>query len=216
MVNYANGKVYRIVNDVDDKMYVGSTVRRLSDRWYEHRKPCRHQRPFKLYQHMEQLGVEHFRIELLEDYPCERKEQLHAREGHWIRELRAELNHRIAGRTKKQYAAEHEESVKAYKRQWREENKERLDAEYKEYYSANRSRLIAYQKEYNKNNLEKVRERRKKYAEEHKDVLQKAKKEWAENNKERVRQYQRDFKARAKLLRDEFKRLGMLTVVFGH
>ena len=34
---YANGKIYKIVNDVNDEIYVGSTVKQLSNRMAQHR-----------------------------------------------------------------------------------------------------------------------------------------------------------------------------------
>ena len=51
---------------------------------------------------MRTTGKDNFYIELVENYPCNTKEELMAREGHYIRE-RATLNHMIAGRTEKEW-----------------------------------------------------------------------------------------------------------------
>lgn len=48
---------------------------------------------------MRELGVDHFYIELIEDYPCETIDQLRKKEGLYIREI-GTLNLRVEGRTK--------------------------------------------------------------------------------------------------------------------
>ena len=37
MVNYQNGKIYKIVNDVTDDIYVDSTIQQLSHRFQDHK-----------------------------------------------------------------------------------------------------------------------------------------------------------------------------------
>lgn len=92
MLNYQNGKVYRIVNDVDEQVYVGSTIQTLVHRMGGHRRDARSGSMRKLMVHMRTVGVSQFRIELLEDFPCERKDQLLAQEGVWAARLKATLN----------------------------------------------------------------------------------------------------------------------------
>ena len=43
-------------------------------------------------------GFDNFYIELIENYPCECKEEMAAREGYWIRQI-GTLNATVAGRT---------------------------------------------------------------------------------------------------------------------
>jgi len=102
--NYALSKVYVIRNTINEKLYVGSTTRTLAQRMTQHR--CYYNKgrntKFPLYEAMNELGVEHFYIELWKDAPCERKEQLHKCEGDAIRELKTIVpegyNSRVAGR----------------------------------------------------------------------------------------------------------------------
>ena len=61
---------------------------------------------------MIELGVENFYIELIQECPCENKEQLRQQEGHHIRDI-STLNHLIAGRTNKEWKSENKEHVKA-------------------------------------------------------------------------------------------------------
>ena len=76
--------IYKIVNDVNDKVYVGKTEFSLEKRFREHcndaDKRDKEQRP--LYTAMKKYGIEHFHIELIEetDIPAER-------EVYWIEKL---------------------------------------------------------------------------------------------------------------------------------
>ena len=104
--NYANGKIYCLRNrkDNDRIVYVGSTVRPLSERMAEHRSEAKCQKHCALHKKMDEVGIEHFHIELVVDFPCERREQLLAEEGRHIRlQKNAEnvlFNYQIAGRSR--------------------------------------------------------------------------------------------------------------------
>ena len=69
--------IYQIINDINDKVYVGKTERTLEIRFKEHCqdafKTMGRKRP--LYNAMRKYGISHFRIELLEetDRPAERE-----------------------------------------------------------------------------------------------------------------------------------------------
>lgn len=54
--------VYKIVNDIDDKVYVGSTTTELWHRMSQHRADARKGCQAPLYDLMREYGVEHFRI----------------------------------------------------------------------------------------------------------------------------------------------------------
>ena len=101
--DYAKGKNYIVRNYINDKIYIGSTCQTLSQRMSQHRKNMnsKQSQHMKLYEALQENGKEKFYIELLEDYNCERKEQLLKREGEIIREHKAELNKRIEKQTKK-------------------------------------------------------------------------------------------------------------------
>ena len=55
----------------------------------------------KFYTHIKQIGIDKFFIELIENFPCNNKEELNAREGFWIRPI-STLNSQVAGRTTSQ------------------------------------------------------------------------------------------------------------------
>lgn len=76
--------IYKITNDVNQKIYIGKTENSISTRFKEHcrdsRKQTEEHRP--LYAAMRKYGVEHFHIELLEE--TDKPEE---REKYWIETL---------------------------------------------------------------------------------------------------------------------------------
>ena len=79
-----------------------------------------------LYKHMHEIGVIHFYIELIENFPCTDIYELKAREGHYIRQI-GTLNKTIEGRTNKEWAESHKEQIKKRKKQYYENNKEHIE-----------------------------------------------------------------------------------------
>ena len=78
-------RVYKIVNDIDELVYIGSTQQILCRRMTEHRKTAKYGREAKLYIHMRQLGVEHFNILLVREYKDISKERLKQKEDKYIK-----------------------------------------------------------------------------------------------------------------------------------
>ena len=76
---------------------------------------------YALYSKVNEIGIEYFYIELIEDCPCETLEQLRKREGHYIRKM-GTLNHKIAGRTGKEWEQDNKDKRKEY----REINKDKI------------------------------------------------------------------------------------------
>ena len=77
MVNYQDGKIYQLINDVNSKVYIGSTCQTLCKRMSCHRsygKGLINKSP--IYLAMHDIGVEHFRIILIQEAPCQSKEEL--------------------------------------------------------------------------------------------------------------------------------------------
>ena len=98
MPDYSKGKIYKILNNIDDEIYVGSTIKSLSQRMAHHRMILKQRSHLKLYTYMIELGIDNFYIELIENFPCNDVYGLRAREGHFIREI-GTLNKNIAGIT---------------------------------------------------------------------------------------------------------------------
>jgi group I intron endonuclease len=79
-LSYANGKIYKLVNDVNDNLYIGSTTQALSRRMVQHRSDAKRMRQCKVHIAMNVIGVHHFSIILIEAFPCASKDALEARE----------------------------------------------------------------------------------------------------------------------------------------
>ena len=72
---YQNGKMYKFINDIDDEIYVGSTVNKLCIRFADHKASPRKQVDRRVYKHINTNGGwEHVKIILNENYPCASKE----------------------------------------------------------------------------------------------------------------------------------------------
>ena len=109
-MKYQDGKIYKILNSETSDIYVGSTCQRLAKRMMNHRTRVKEGKDTLLYRKMREIGIEHFYIELVENFPCESLEQLNKREGEWMREI-ATLNEKVAGRTKKEYKQDYKEKI---------------------------------------------------------------------------------------------------------
>jgi hypothetical protein len=128
MPDYKNGKIYSIrCFDDPPLIYVGSTSQTLSQRWTDHKKIINNSKKnhICLYQKINELGVDKYYIELYEECPSENKAQLHKREGEIMR-LIGTLNHRIAGRTKKENYQENQEHHLKKQKEYYQENKEKV------------------------------------------------------------------------------------------
>ena len=124
MPDYQKGKIYTIRCRKDPSLiYVGSTTQKLCDRMTTHRN-IKHGCSF--YSQVEDWND--WYIELYEDFPCERREQLVKREGEVTREI-GTLNKNIAGRTRQEYRIEEREKIKEYDERTKEHKKE-----YSKYY----------------------------------------------------------------------------------
>ena len=111
MVNYGNGKIYKIVPICDHDegdVYFGSTTK-----WYLCQRMDTHRLDYTLHQYgrkvrlsvfdlFDKYGVNNCQIVLVENYPCNSKNELHAREAHYIRSMKC-VNKVIPLRTKKEY-----------------------------------------------------------------------------------------------------------------
>lgn len=87
MVNYGNGKIYKIISSHTNKIYIGSTAKKyLSERMYEHRKELRHYemgiRPWKTTS-WDIIKYNDAKIILIEKWPCTCREELLQREQYW-------------------------------------------------------------------------------------------------------------------------------------
>lgn len=140
MPDYQKGKIYKIICDETNLTYYGSTVQPLSKRLSQHRE-CKNEKKYKTNM------MKNMKIYLVEDYPCDRKEQLLMRERYYIENNEC-CNKVVPLRTKKEYYEDHKEHIIENVKEWGEKNKEKV-REYKRKYKKN------HRAEFNKNRNER-------------------------------------------------------------
>ena len=86
---YQNSKVYKLINEINKIVYIGSTTQLLRQRMGEHRYHAGFNKSV-LYQSMRDLGATNFRIELISEFPCTNLTELQNEEFRVMQELAAE------------------------------------------------------------------------------------------------------------------------------
>jgi high-affinity Fe2+/Pb2+ permease len=160
MPNYQNGKIYKLVNDIDDKIYIGSTVSTLAKRKGQH-KGKRESNPKN--KHLNEIGWDTVVIVLIELYPCNSKDELHARERYWIDELKPELNKQIPLRTLKEWRTDNKEKIQENNKQYIIDNKEKIQENSKQYYIDNKEKIVLHTQQYYIDNKENIQIYKKQY-----------------------------------------------------
>ena len=123
-VKYQFGKIYKIISNHGDKVYIGSTcLPRLCTRLAKHKSNYNCWKngtsgKTTSYDLFDEYGTENCQIILLETHPCSSKDELKLRERFFIESLNC-VNKNIPGRTMKEYYQENKDKIKEY----RDENK---------------------------------------------------------------------------------------------
>jgi hypothetical protein len=89
------GRIYMVVNDIDNNAFIGSTTQRLCVRMGQHRRYARAGSDNPLYHHMRKLGVERFKIYLIRYLDNCTKEELKAYEHRYTSQLTTEQKNEI-------------------------------------------------------------------------------------------------------------------------
>ena len=150
MVNYQNSKIYKIVCDTTGLIYVGSTTEiRLAKRLAKHK--CDYKRYLEGKQDKSMTSSKLFennncRIELIELYPCNTKDELLKKERFYIESLEC-VNKNIPGRTCKQWHKDNKDYVKKKRKEYRLKNKDKIATQKKESAERNKEHIQTYQKE---------------------------------------------------------------------
>ena len=165
-------KIYSIDENIND-VYYGGTIQPLSNRMAGHRRNYKRWKDGKTknycssYQLFDKYGIDKFIIELVESVECDTKEELHMREGYYIKNNNC-VNKNIAGRTKKEYKKQYyidnivelTEYNKQYKKQYYIDNIVELIEYNKQYYIENKEKITKHKQQYYLDNKEKIAEQR--------------------------------------------------------
>ena len=137
-----NAKIYKITGG--SKAYIGSTTKTLNKRLKLHK--------YSYNRYLNGIGnnvtsfeiIKHndCKIELIENFPCETKKELHERERYYIETIDC-VNKVIPNRTSKQYYQDNRDKMKEY---YQDNRDKRLD-QMKQYYLDNRDRIKQYRQD---------------------------------------------------------------------
>jgi hypothetical protein len=168
MPDYSKGKIYRIVCNETGEQYIGSTTQTLAQRLSHHvsHKNCMSSKI---------IYRGNYEIILIEECPCENKNQLLRKERHFIETLDC-INIMKPAQT----------------------NDERL-GKLREYYKNNKETQLKQSKECYKINRVKKIEYQQKYTSDNKDDIKKTQKEYYDNNREKILEKKREYYAKKKL-----------------
>lgn len=89
MVNYKNGKIYKVIDFTTNTIYIGSTCDTLSRRLTKHRSNYKQSLKgnYGNCRIHDILKNDNYKILLIKECPCDNKEQLEAIEGEYIQKL---------------------------------------------------------------------------------------------------------------------------------
>ena len=183
---YNNSKIYKLVSASSDKIYVGSTTQLLCKRLQQHLSNYKQYIIDNAKQYVSSftiLALSDYSIQLIQECNYSNKQQLHEREGYYIK-LHRDIcvNNRMAGRTDSEYRNDNKDSIAEKKKQYNIDNKEKN----KQYYTDNKQVLAEQKKQVYTDNKEIILEQQKQYRVNNKQVLAEKHKQYYTDNKDSI------------------------------
>ena len=122
MNKYENGIIYKIIGG--DEIYIGSTTFTKEERLKQHinnyKNWLNNETNYKSsYVLFDKYQIENCKIDIIEPFPCETREELERQEGFHQRQNVC-VNIKIAGRTKKEYHQDNIEKFTQYQKDYNE------------------------------------------------------------------------------------------------
>jgi hypothetical protein len=166
MVNtnfYSNAKIYKIVDNTNDNIYIGSTCKKLCQRLAQHRQQYKRylNGNYRYFTSFKILENNNYDIILLEK--CENitdKEGLRARERYYIETLDC-VNKNIPNRTINEWYNENKDKLIEKQKLYYHENKDKISEYEKQRYIKNKKKILEQKKQYYNDNKQKIREQYK-------------------------------------------------------
>jgi hypothetical protein len=163
-INYQHGKIYKVLclSGEESDTYYGSTAEpTLARRMVNHRsqyKAWKNGTGTKItaFDIFDKYGLENCKILLVENYPCNSKDELSAREGEVTKQF-LHVNKKIEGRTRKDYYVDNKNKFSEYQKDYNSSHKDKISEYQKDYYLDNKDKRLDYQKTYYTINKEKQR-----------------------------------------------------------
>jgi hypothetical protein len=215
MTNYQNGKIYKIeaLNGEEGDVYIGSTCKQyLSQRMDKHRETYRYWKKgnkgcnMTSYILFEKYGIENCIIVLIENSPCNTRDELFSREAYHIKLIKC-VNKCIPMQSHKEWYDKNRDEIlekareygKEYYKDNREErleyrniyyhsNQDKITELGKEYYTKHKDKIIDYGKVYYQENKEKISVRNKLYVAKNVEAIKEYKAQWFQDNIEKKKE----------------------------
>ena len=174
MVNYQQGKIYKIECNATGKVYIGSTCKKtLAERLSQHRSSynsyldgrSRYMSSFEIIEEGD------YTIILIELYPCDSKDELFSRERFWTNQivcinkiknqgLQIELGQQQYSKQHNQiYYQANKTQILEKQKDFYKENKNKINESTKKYYIKNNERILQQCKQYRESNRDKILEK---------------------------------------------------------
>ena len=115
-IRYQQGKIYKIVCNITNEIYYGSTIETLEERLRGHKKKCCSSRNI--------IERGDYEMILIKNYPCNNVWELEEEEGKYIRENEC-INIAIPHRTQEEWREENKKEISEKKKQDRINNLEK-------------------------------------------------------------------------------------------
>ena len=174
MPDYSLAKIYKLVSNKTTDMYIGSCLMRLSTRLSNHKSKSNTTISKKLF-----VDDAIITIVLIENFACNTKNELKARELHHIttnncininKPFVCDILYGDGKAWNKEYQQANKEHLSANQKEYNQANKEHISANKKEYYQANKEHISANQKKYQQANKEHLRANQKEYQKEYRQA----------------------------------------------
>lgn len=196
---YLKGKIYKIFSYSTENVYIGSSCQQyLSNRLQGHRAAYKLDKdnPSKYISSFEIVKYPDSKIILVESYPCNNKDELRAREQHWIdntpncvNKVKAFITEDQRIQSKKAYVEKNKEKITKYKHDYykNKSQTEEFKLKAKNYKEDHKEYYQNYGKKYREKNYESLQQQKKKYNLSHKDQLSQKRREHYELNKSKIK-----------------------------
>jgi len=190
MPNYQNGKIYKIHSFQTDNIYIGSTTQPLCKRFVDHK--FKFKQGIKGPMSKKILIYDDAMITLIENYPCNDRNELEKRERFQIENNNC-VNKCIPTRTSKEYRDSNKDKLKQYQidnkdklKQYRLDNKDKIKEQHKQFFIDNKD----YTKQYLIDNKDKIKQRHKQYYINNTEKIKEYKKQYLIDNRDNTNNYQ--------------------------
>ena len=153
MPDYQLGKIYKIVDNTSNNVYIGSTCKTLKLRLSGHTSH------YKLYvkgkfNYVTSFDIfknDDYEILLVESFPCDYKDELLARERYWTNKIQCINKNKNQGLLNELGEVE-------WNKQYRKNHQEQIHEKNKQYYVEHQKQIHEWHKQYRKDHHEQIKE----------------------------------------------------------